>query len=386
MNGLNLRRIYESKGPRFTCDLISEGIKEGKFKTENFSLLELAEAFMGRDWVDNLNPRRKRGGVVLLEAGDAVDSTAFTNITGQLFFSTVMQGFKTQGLIGDMLARTIPTSLSGKEKIPGLGQLPTDGEVVAEGMPYPHAGFGEDYIETPAKEKRGLITGITREMIFDDRTGLVLDRARSVGERLAMNKEKRIIDLFIGATNSYIWKGTAYNTYQTTTPWINDLTGSANALVDWKNVETAELTLLDMTDPDTGDPIVIGGTKMVVPPALKWTANYVGNATEVRTVTNTNTTTIARSPNSGLPTEIISSSMLKVRLKAMDATNFNKYWFYGDPQAAFAYFENWALEVLIEPPKAPSEFERDIVVRYKATEKGVPGVTQPRAIVRIKGA
>ena len=91
------------------------------------------------------------------------------------------------------------------------------------GMPYPHLGFGEDYIETPSTTKRGFIVPVTKEAIFFDRTHLVLSRAAEVGEMLGLNKEKRLIDLVIGVTNNYKWKGTTYNTYQTSTPWINSL-------------------------------------------------------------------------------------------------------------------------------------------------------------------
>ena len=57
---------------------------------------------------------------------------------------------------------------------------------------------------------------VTREAIFFDRTHLVLQRAAEVGEVLGLNKEKRLLDLVIGATNNYKWKGTAYNTYYAT--------------------------------------------------------------------------------------------------------------------------------------------------------------------------
>jgi hypothetical protein len=58
---------------------------------------------------------------------------------------------------------------------------------------------------------------VTKEAIFFDRTHLVLSRAAEVGEVLGLNKEKRLIDLVIGAKNNYKWKGTTFNTYQTST-------------------------------------------------------------------------------------------------------------------------------------------------------------------------
>lgn len=76
------------------------------------------------------------------------------------------------------------------------------------GMPYPHVGFGEDYIETPSTAKHGLIVPVTKEAVFFDRTNLVLGRAAEVGEVLGLNKEKRLIDLVIGQVNNYKWKGT----------------------------------------------------------------------------------------------------------------------------------------------------------------------------------
>ena len=95
-------------------------------------------------------------------------------------------------------------------------------------MPYPHLGFGEDYIETPSTTKRGFIVPVTKEAIFFDRTHLVLSRAAEVGEVLGLNKEKRLIDLVIGVTNNYKWKGTTYNTYQTSDA-VDQLAGHERA-------------------------------------------------------------------------------------------------------------------------------------------------------------
>ena len=70
-------------------------------------------------------------------------------------------------------------------------------------MPYPSVGLSEDYIETPSTTKHGFIVPVTREAIFFDRTHLILQRAAEVGEVLGLNKEKRLLDLVIGAANNY---------------------------------------------------------------------------------------------------------------------------------------------------------------------------------------
>ena len=149
-------------------------------------------------------------------------------------------------------------------------------------MPYPHAGFGEDYIDTPSTTKHGLIVPVTREAIFFDHTHLVLSRAAEVGEVLGLNKEKRLIDLVIGANNNYKWKGVSYQTYYQpgeNGPWANVLHN--NKLVDWTNVDAAEQMFADILDPNTGEPVLVTPTTVLVMPAYRHAANRVFKAAEI---------------------------------------------------------------------------------------------------------
>src|SRR5262249_744557 len=142
--------------------------------------------------------------------------TAFLNVASQVVYSKILDAYTQDAFIVSKLVETIPMRLDG-EKIPGVSRVQDQIDEVRPGMPFPSLGFGEDYIETPSTTKRGFIVPVTKEAIFFDRTHLVLSRAAEVGEILGLNKEKRLIDLVIGATNNYRWRGTAYNTYQTTT-------------------------------------------------------------------------------------------------------------------------------------------------------------------------
>jgi hypothetical protein len=202
-----LKRRYELDGADQTVNHLSEALREGHLKPEDFSLRDLAEALVpdGREWVRMLDPR-SAGSVSVLEAGDGIDTTAFLNISGQVIYSKILEAYQQEAFICSKLVDTIPTRLDG-EKIPGIGRIAERIEEVAPGMPYPHLGFGEDYIETPSTTKRGFIVPVTKEAIFFDRTHLVLSRAAEVGEVLGLNKEKRIVDVVIGATNNYKWKG-----------------------------------------------------------------------------------------------------------------------------------------------------------------------------------
>ncbi len=150
-------------------------------------------------------------------------------------------------------------------------------------MPYPHLGFGEDYIETPARPpSAGFIVPVTKEAIFFDRTNLVLSRAAEVGEVLGLNKEKRLIDLVIGATNNYKWKGTEYNTYYASATAGRGSTMLAdNELVDWTDVDAAEQLFADILDPNTGEPVLVQATTVLVMPAYRHAAHRVFNAAEI---------------------------------------------------------------------------------------------------------
>lgn len=386
-----LRQMYRTLGAQGTCQRITESLQRsaageiGHLKPSDFSIRALAEGLVenGREWVQSMDPSQ---GVSVVETTDAVDSTAFANITGQLLINAVMEAYSNPQFVISSLFKTLSTRLNG-ERIPGIGKVGDKGEVVAEGMPFPHVGVGEDYIDTPATDKRGLIIPVTKEAIFFDRTGLLLERAGEVGESLAINKEKRCIDVFIGATNNHKWRGTAYNTFQSSTPWINLLTGSGNDLVDWTDVEAAELLFADITDPNTGEPVVINPTHLVATPAKRHTINRILNATEVRYIgSSAPSETLAANPLGGTY-QGVTSPWLQSRLVAAgsSAAQAKATWFLGEPSAAFHYMENWPITVVQAPQNSEAEFTQDIVARFKASERGVPVAWNPRKIVRVNG-
>ena len=111
----------------------------------------------------------------MLEAGDGVDVTAFSNITGQIVRTTILDAYTQEAFVLSKLVDTIPTRLDG-ERIPGIGRISDEASEVQPGMPYPHLGFGEDYIDTPQTTKRGFIVPVTKEAVFFDRTYLILQR------------------------------------------------------------------------------------------------------------------------------------------------------------------------------------------------------------------
>ena len=327
---------------------------------------------------------RSIDGVSVLEAGEGVDVTAFLNVAGQVIYSKILEAYSHEAFVVSKLVDTVPTRLDG-EKIPGIGRISDEATEIHPGMPYPNVGFGEDYIETPSTTKRGLIVPVTKEAIFFDRTNLVLSRAAEVGEILGLNKEKRLIDLVIGATNNYKHKGTDYNTYYASGgPWVNVL--AANELLDWTDVDAAEQLFADILDPNTGEPVLVKATTVLVMPAYRHAAHRVFNAAEIQYApTGGNTTTVAANP---LGNYLVVESRLAYRRVIASgelSDDAKKWWFLGEFKKAFAYMENWPITVTQSPPGSEADFSQDIVVRFKASERGAAAVLNPRYVVKCTG-
>ena len=377
-----LRDEYQARGPDETTALLRESLEKGHIKAEDFSFREAAEWFIpdGREFVRLLAPGAG-GGINLLEAGHAVDTSAFANISGQIVFSKVKEGYEGPEFMWPQLCETVPTQFNG-EKIPGIGGLADIAEAIDEGQPYPLAGLAEEWIETPETTKRGFIVPVTKEAIFFDRTNAVLKEASRVGYWLGVNKEKRVVDVATGQTNNWNYKGTAYNTFAASAGhgWVNQLT---DVLSDYTDIEAAELLFDAMTDKITAEPLLRTANTLIVPTALKHTAFKLLNATELRHTPDPATNTadnvqLSASPIAGLY-QMLTGQMIKARTSSATA------WFLGNPKKAFAYMENFALTTQQAASNSEADFTQDIVMRYKCSERGVACVLDPTWMVYSTG-
>jgi hypothetical protein len=378
-----------------TVRFLSEALESKQLKPEDFSIRKLFEATVvnsqgeqvGRDVLaECFDPSNANGkSMALSEAAGAVSSDAFNKITGQVMYSKIMAASQSEAFTVTNLIPTVPTTLSG-ERIPGISGIGDQAQVVAEGQSYPLAGVGEDYIDTPQTTKRGEIVAVTKEAVFFDRTGLLLMRASKVGESLGINKEKRAINCLIDQNTTahrYKWRDVSYATYQTSTPFINKKT--SNGLVDWSNIDGAEQLLANMTDPNTGEPMVVMADTIIVTPqnynraAMALTATGVnvqagGFATTGNLSQTVTMNPVGKGPYSGTY-KIVSSRFIPPQL----ATDTD--WFLGAPSSAFAYMENWGITVTQAPAGSSLEFNNDIVYQYKASERGAYATLEPRLMV-----
>lgn len=373
--------VCESRSQWDWWEQFTTGLKQGHIKPSEFSIADLFESLVqdGRELRRLFNPQLGPT-TILHEAAGAVTSSDFSSITGQILYSMMMNDLQPENYPFQQVIPTQSTQFSG-EKVPGIANLGDLAEVVNENEDFPLMGTSEDYIETPETKKRGFIVPITKEAIFFDRTGELLQKCSKVGESLMLNKEKRAIDCIIDENTTahrYKWRGTTYASYQTSSPWDN--VTASNGLVDWTDLDAAEQTFNGIVDPNTGEPVVVEANTIIVTKQNEQAASRVINATQIVMHSGGYATsgnlTETQAPNPYNSKYRILTSRLLASRAATDTD-----WWLGDPSKYARYMENWPITVTQAPVGNADDFNRDIVAKYKCSERGQYAVIEPRVMV-----
>lgn len=370
-----IRRMREAytreRTPQRFVDAMAQLFADRSVNLGDFSIRKLFEACVddGFELVQNHFDPSGGGGVRLLEATGAVNTAMFAATQGRYLYNAILRSYQMPELIGDMLVTVINSKESG-EKIPGVSEIGDEVEVVGEGKPYPTAAVAENWIQTPETIKRGLMINLTKEVIFFDKTGQILQRAANIGRTIAINREKRILDVALGISTVYSRNGAAVEA-----TYASDNTTASNPLVDWTSVDTADTKFSEITDPDTGEPIVVTANVMVVPIAKVNLARRIINATMTGQTTSSRETRVS-SNSLNQNYSVLSNAYVKQR------TSSDSTWFYGNPKEAFVYMQNWPLTVEQEGENGHLAFSNDIVARFKASERGAAGVLERRYMLK----
>jgi len=395
-------------------------LKDRHLKPEQMSLQELAEGIVGPSWRNLFSPDSRQlskylqarsvlesrfGGdtrALLENVGVGIDPTAFLNINaftsvvGGLIEVKILESFNNPALIADSLAPAVPTKLNG-QKIIGLNRIGDLAKERKPGEPHARGQFNERYIETPETSEFALAIEVTKEAVFFDLTGQVLQNASMVGEEIAYRKELRVIDAFIGATNSFKYNGTARNTYVTsrTEGYLND---HSNPLSDWTAIQATMLLAQRQQDPQTGKRILVNLDTIVVNPAKVATAALILSATQTERRTGSgspaqtasnplNVSVSPGAPYTGLAQ--MTSPLIEQRCTASDGLNLaqanaDEYWWAFERGKFMAYYQNYPLSVSQAAPNTYEMLDRGIVAAYFANERGVPTILSPWHVVRNK--
>lgn len=396
--GLKLREAVKAHGVKTACQVLREGIEQKRISRDDISLRELAQSMIGDNWESHLRAVARRAAnspLELRESIDAVDSSGFHAITGQLLVDEVREKYKLATMVSDQMFRVIRVTNGnlGEHVVPYLSDTIDDPGIVSQAQQYPQTTFQGQYITLAAPEKYGRICAVTFEAIFADLSKQIIESAGSVGKRVGLWVEKKRLRVALGLDNNHKWNGTSYNTYLTSgTPWKNALTDFV--LTNWTSINTLEQLFAAMLDPVLNEPIEIDGAGMLVMPTLKYTAKRIISATEVRSgdiTTGSGHQVVSANPLDG-GYSLMTSKHARRQLRTYGSGTFSSdpiadsLVLFGDFKKAFYWREVFPAQVTQAPPQSPAEFNQDIVTQVKANVFGVAGVWDPRYVVRAYNA
>ena len=374
-----LRRQLEAakrdRNPRVFFENVRESFTLGHLGLEDISLRALFEEIIpqGREIVQawECNDFQE---LSYIQEMDAVNTADFVKILTLAVSGTVLGDWELPDLLQDRIARVRTTNLD-RERITGIGEIGDKAKEVAEGQPYPLAGVGPNWMDTPVTKKRGMIVPVTKEAIFFDRTGQLRDKCSQVVKWMRVNKEKRLIALLIGNVNNYNWNGTSYSTYQNGgANELFDNTIAGNPFVNHKSLQSVITQRSKLRSPDTNEPLDLGVNRLVLgPPELEPEFQRVFGAKEIRQ-TDGSTVTIGSNPAGGY--NWVTSPYIR------DLQGNSTDWYVGDPAAAFLYLQNWGITPETAGRGSEMDFTNDIVLRFKVSERAAEFVEEPRHMTK----
>ncbi len=160
-----LRDVYESLGAQGTMELLRDMCESGKLKPEDVSVKELFEA---------------------------VGTTDFPVLQGELINAKLVQGFQSASNIADQLATVWPSKMA-QDKI-GRYKSAEGPDEILEGTPYNDSTLGEDFYVPLPSIKMGRILSVSEECLYFDRTGELMNAVRDIARELGNAKEKLILE------------------------------------------------------------------------------------------------------------------------------------------------------------------------------------------------
>lgn len=344
--GHNLKTLFEAELANTPDDveaaegrfvaMIDDLVKSGKLRPEDISFRECLEQ---------------------------ISYTMFPTITGSLISQKIIEGYKSIATIGNQLVTTVQSN-KRSENVVGFTAVGSM-EEVQEGEPYPEHGFGEKYVVVTNK-KYGDMLSITDETIKFEQTGQVLNRARQIGRKAALYKEKIILDTVQDAAGNYAYYPSGTRTILYSTGHANLV--ASNTLADWTDIDNAQQLLMVMTD-EVSDYILAQPKVILVPTALMRTASYILNNTQ-----DTRATIHADAPK--LPTlQLLTSPFLDAKSTS--------YWYLGDPKEQFIWQEVWPLQLFSQDMKRSDDaFNRDVYAKFKVRFYGGCGTLDYRYFIK----
>ena len=372
--GENTQRANE-----LASDAMNTLFEQKKIKVEDFSILALFE-----ELVDPENKLGKSADTKTIM--EAVTASAFPTISGTVINAAIIPAYEVAVGPASRLVTESNATKTGREEIAGW----------TAGGPFTmrpeHTSYEEDAITEKYwscdKYDFGKIISLTREAIFDDRTGELIDRARNIGEKGGLLRNKIItktLEIAVrseqgeSASQAAVYKGTAItasNFYNATHAALIDSAGINQNLLTSTGLGTsgalnnANALSAKMLD-EVGDQMGVTFDSLIHPPDLFETAQELIYGTTKRSISAT--------LDEGHLGNVWKGRFDLIELPFLSSTTA---WYLGSPRKQMKWLWVWKPETKVQNSDSESAFQAQIVLRYRFSWYGGCCHTDYRFIVK----
>ena len=270
------RKAYDAAG-----DSIVELIDGGKLRTSDISFRQLYEELVDVPLTEDAKT-----------VAEAMDSSAFPTVAKKIIHKDIIDEYDLAvGAVGG-LVRESQATRTDDELVVGFSAGDTNPLMRRQGMAYEETSFGEKNWKIVMADF-GRMISLTREVIYEDRTGEVMSRARDIGRAAGHHKQKMIVETIECAARSAfeetafggaVYKGSAQNaaamyanTHASLDGQVNDNLIASNALADYTDLDAVYQGFAAMVD-EAGNKISIVPNTLLIPNALKAKAFQIMNS------------------------------------------------------------------------------------------------------------
>lgn len=347
-----IRELVESYERKFNPSGASQGIR-GVHREIGLTIrklieskkLDVSKVSIKHLWKELVEERG------LEEEGNLV-SSAFPTIAGQLISSRMIAGYTDWPDETARLVTVVPSRLKTSNVVGWTNMSGVD--LVTEREDYPQVKPPTEKTKTIKNYKYGGIVDITKEAIFFDQTGELLQQATNMG-RLARKKRMRLIwDAIIDVNATAYGGADLYATGNGNLQAANPLTGDTA----W---ETARARMMAKVD-ENSEPVWLFGQKpvLIVPSGLLATAEKLQK----------NPTGYPGTAN--LDVNLAQNQFDIIVNPYLSAASTS--WWYGWPWEEFRWEEVWPFEVFSRVGQDTEEgFKADIIQQVKCSFYGGVG-------------
>lgn len=285
-------------------------------------------------------------------------SSAFPNISGQIISKVMIDAYEAFPKEADKLMRTVPSKLK-VSRIAGWTALGTI-ERVQERQDYPELQPPDEKIQTIVNKKYGGILSLTKEDIYFDQTGELVDRAKQIGEEGARFRQELMFAALCDNGGNSLSGADLYSSGNS-----NLLTTNPLGTTGW---ETVRKNLLGKKD-ERNKPIWVFGDRptLVIPPALISTAEKLQKNEYGDLGTANLDVNLAR-------------GSFDIVVNPYWTTNETNWW-YGAFKRQFRWEEVWPVEVFMRVGQDTEEgFKADVIQQHKCSFYGGAGAVDTKYV------